>query len=119
MKRIRLWLPVGVCVFSHLHCPLKLRFLECPPDVTGNKKYVDEAEMFFSDPLSWMRRSFSSQEMLPTHVVMFDCLGKVKQKQIFNCNNNSLLNHMYLVFNVLNIFNCLCILSKNDFIPDL
>ncbi|KAA0715260.1 GPI mannosyltransferase 3 [Triplophysa tibetana] len=63
-------------LYSHLHCPLKLRFLECPPDLTGNKEYVDEAEMFFSDPLSWMRRSFSSQEMLPTHVVMFDCLEK-------------------------------------------
>lgn len=62
-------------LYSHLHCPLKLRFLECPPDLTGNKHYVDEADMFFNDPIHWLK-SFSSQQMLPTHLVMFDSLEK-------------------------------------------
>ncbi|KTG02930.1 hypothetical protein cypCar_00044850 [Cyprinus carpio] len=63
-------------LYSHLHCPLKLRFLECPPDLTGNKEYVDEADVFFSNPLHWLQTSFPSQSTLPSHIVLFDCLEK-------------------------------------------
>ncbi|XP_016367967.1 GPI mannosyltransferase 3-like [Sinocyclocheilus rhinocerous] len=63
-------------LYSHLHCPLKLRFLECPPDLTGNKEYVDEADMFFSNPLHWLQTSFPSQSTLPSHIVLFDGLEK-------------------------------------------
>lgn len=69
---------------SHLHCPLKLRFLECPPDLTGNEEYVDEAAMFFSNPLHWLRTSFPSQSTLPSHIVLFDSLEKVKDWKQWN-----------------------------------
>lgn len=69
---------------SHLHCPLKLRFLECPPDLTGNEEYVDEAAMFFSNPLHWLRMSFPSQSTLPSHIVLFDSLEKVKDWKQWN-----------------------------------
>uniref|UniRef100_A0A8C2EXF8 Mannosyltransferase n=1 Tax=Cyprinus carpio TaxID=7962 RepID=A0A8C2EXF8_CYPCA len=63
-------------LYSHLHCPLNLRFLECPPDLTGNEEYVDEADVFFSNPLHWLRTSFPSQSTLPSHILLFDCLEK-------------------------------------------
>lgn len=72
---------------SHLHCPLKLRFLECPPDLTGNKEYVDEADVFFSNPLHWLQTSFPSQSTLPSHIVLFDALEKVEEcSQITSLN---------------------------------
>ncbi len=73
--------------YSHLHCPLKLRFLECPPDLTGNKEYVDEADVFFSNPLHWLQTSFPSQSTLPSHIVLFDALEKVEEcSQITSLN---------------------------------
>ncbi|KAI2653326.1 GPI mannosyltransferase 3 [Labeo rohita] len=63
-------------LYSHLHCPLTLRFLECPPDLTGNEEYVDEADVFFSNPLHWLQTSFPSQSTLPSHIVLFDALEK-------------------------------------------
>ncbi|XP_023851325.1 GPI mannosyltransferase 3 isoform X3 [Salvelinus sp. IW2-2015] len=60
--------------YSHIHCPMKMRFLECPPDLTGDKTYVDEAERFFADPHHWLRTSFPYKSMLPTHLVFFDVL---------------------------------------------
>ncbi|XP_071237261.1 GPI mannosyltransferase 3-like [Salvelinus alpinus] len=61
--------------YSHIHCPMKMHFLECPPDLTGDKSYVDEAERFFADPHHWLT-SFPYTSMLPTHLVFFDVLKK-------------------------------------------
>ncbi|KAL1007283.1 hypothetical protein UPYG_G00084510 [Umbra pygmaea] len=60
--------------YSHIHCPIKLRFLECPPDFTGDETYVDEAERFFDDPHRWLMTSFPYKSMLPSHLVFFDVL---------------------------------------------
>ncbi|XP_035381667.1 GPI mannosyltransferase 3 isoform X1 [Electrophorus electricus] len=62
--------------YSHLHCPVRLRFLECPPDLTGKQDYVDEAALFYADPLRWLGSSYPNTSMLPTHVVLFDPLEK-------------------------------------------
>ncbi|XP_062326533.1 GPI mannosyltransferase 3 [Osmerus eperlanus] len=62
--------------YSHVHCPMRMRFLECPPDLHGNSSYVDEAEHFFDDPLLWLRDSFPYKSSLPTHLVLFDVLEK-------------------------------------------
>ncbi|XP_055363363.1 GPI mannosyltransferase 3 isoform X2 [Betta splendens] len=61
--------------YSHVHCPLKMRFLECPPDL-GEKGYVDEAEQFYDDPLLWLQTSFPYKSSLPTHLIFFDVLEK-------------------------------------------
>ncbi|XP_028811554.1 GPI alpha-1,2-mannosyltransferase 3 isoform X1 [Denticeps clupeoides] len=60
--------------FSHIHCPLKMRFLECPPDLTGDMNYVDEADAFYTDPGRWLARTYPYKESLPSHIVFFDVL---------------------------------------------
>uniref|UniRef100_A0A1A8PRD7 Mannosyltransferase n=1 Tax=Nothobranchius rachovii TaxID=451742 RepID=A0A1A8PRD7_9TELE len=61
--------------YSHVHCPLKMRFLECPPDL-GEEGYADEADRFYDDPLLWLRTSFPYKSSLPTHLVFFNVLEK-------------------------------------------
>lgn len=61
--------------YSHVHCPIKMNFLECPPDL-GEEGYVDEADRFYSDPLHWLRTSFPDTSSLPTHLVLFNVLEK-------------------------------------------
>lgn len=71
---------INNCFFnllSHIHCPLKMRFLECPPDL-GEEGYFDEADRFYEDPLLWLRTSFPYKSSLPTHLVLFNVLEKVK-----------------------------------------
>ncbi|XP_061450809.1 GPI mannosyltransferase 3 isoform X2 [Rhineura floridana] len=60
--------------YSHVHCPLELRFLQCPPDLTGRTNYLDEADLFYTDPLHWLKGKFSNITLLPTHLVFFSAL---------------------------------------------
>lgn len=59
--------------YSHIHCPIKMKFLECPPDL-GEEGYIDEADHFYDDPLHWLRNAFPYKSSLPTHLVFFDVL---------------------------------------------
>uniref|UniRef100_A0A087X7Y3 Mannosyltransferase n=2 Tax=Poecilia formosa TaxID=48698 RepID=A0A087X7Y3_POEFO len=61
--------------YSHVHCPLKMRILECPPDL-GEDGYAEEAAQFYSNPLLWLRTAFPYKSSLPTHLVLFDVLEK-------------------------------------------
>ncbi|KAG9352203.1 hypothetical protein JZ751_020616 [Albula glossodonta] len=60
--------------YSHIHCPIRMRFLQCPPDLTGNKDYVDEAELFFANPQGWLTATYTKPASLPSHLVFFDVL---------------------------------------------
>ncbi|XP_051484770.1 GPI mannosyltransferase 3 isoform X2 [Apus apus] len=60
--------------YSHVHCPLKMRFLECPPDLMGNESYTDEADLFYSDPLGWLNKEFYNDTLLPSHLIFFNVL---------------------------------------------
>ncbi|XP_048812839.1 GPI mannosyltransferase 3 [Lagopus muta] len=60
--------------YSHVHCPLKMRFLQCPPDLTGNESYVDEADLFYSNPLGWLNKEFYNDTLLPSHLIFFSVL---------------------------------------------
>uniref|UniRef100_A0A3B4Y1X7 Mannosyltransferase n=1 Tax=Seriola lalandi dorsalis TaxID=1841481 RepID=A0A3B4Y1X7_SERLL len=71
--------------YSHIHCPMKMKFLECPPDL-GEEGYVDEAERFYDDPLHWLQTSFPYKSSLPTHLVLFDVLEK--EISVFLQGNN-------------------------------
>ncbi|XP_060240753.1 GPI mannosyltransferase 3 isoform X2 [Meriones unguiculatus] len=62
--------------YSHVHCPLSMRFLQCPPDLTGKTQYLDEAAMFYLNPVSWLQQEFHSNVSLPTHLVTFNVLEK-------------------------------------------
>ncbi|XP_061737648.1 GPI mannosyltransferase 3 isoform X1 [Nerophis ophidion] len=70
---------------SHIHCPLRMRFLECPPDL-GEGAYMDEADGFYSDPLHWLTTSFPQMSSGPTHLVMFDVLEKEISKFLLKNN---------------------------------
>lgn len=60
--------------YSHLHCPIRMRFLECPPSL--GEGYVDESAIFYNDPLQWLKTAFPDKSSLPSHLVMFDVLEK-------------------------------------------
>ncbi|XP_069795023.1 GPI mannosyltransferase 3 isoform X2 [Narcine bancroftii] len=62
--------------YSYVHCPIKMHFLECPPDLSGNTTYVDEADLFFKEPLTWLNTRFAAQASLPTHLVFYNVLEK-------------------------------------------
>lgn len=58
-----------------------MRFLECPPDL-GEEGHIDEADRFYDDPLHWLRTSFPYKSSLPTHLVLFNILEKVRYSQM-------------------------------------
>uniref|UniRef100_A0A8C2VBX9 Mannosyltransferase n=1 Tax=Chinchilla lanigera TaxID=34839 RepID=A0A8C2VBX9_CHILA len=60
--------------YSHVHCPLPLRFLQCPPDLTGQSGYLDEADTFYLNPEGWLQREFQDASSLPARLVMFSVL---------------------------------------------
>ncbi|XP_063782199.1 GPI mannosyltransferase 3 [Pseudophryne corroboree] len=62
--------------YSHVHCHIKMDFLECPPDLDDHDTYVDEAELFYVSPSAWLNAEFYNTSWLPTHLVMFDVLEK-------------------------------------------
>lgn len=61
-----------------------MRFLQCPPDLTGKTQYLDEADMFYLNPLSWLQQEFRSNASLPTYLVTFSVLEKVRPLEIVN-----------------------------------
>ncbi|XP_015392934.1 GPI mannosyltransferase 3 isoform X2 [Panthera tigris] len=61
-------------VYSHVHYPLPMRFLQCPPDLTGKSQYLDEADIFYLNPLNWLYREFHNDSTLPTHLIIFSIL---------------------------------------------
>lgn len=84
---------------------MKMRFLECPPDLTGDESYVDEAERFFADPHHWLRTSFPYKSMLPTHLVFFDVLEMVRNSAF--CNSRLIMtNGSFTVTIICIIFFC-------------
>ncbi|XP_053784048.1 GPI mannosyltransferase 3 isoform X2 [Desmodus rotundus] len=59
---------------SHVHYPLPMRFLQCPPDLTGKSHYLDEADLFYQNPLSWLYEEFHNNSTLPTYLIIFSIL---------------------------------------------
>ncbi|VDK88379.1 unnamed protein product [Dibothriocephalus latus] len=64
---------------SYLHRNISLRLLACDPDLsalTGGDPaaYVDEAEVFYADPLAWLKAKYSESLKLPHFIAMFDQL---------------------------------------------
>jgi phosphatidylinositol glycan class B len=59
--------------YSHLHRRLEVRFLACEPNLSRQPNYVDEADVFYSDPSGWLRTEMSSATP-PTFIALFDVL---------------------------------------------
>ncbi|XP_050719571.1 GPI mannosyltransferase 3-like [Eriocheir sinensis] len=51
--------------YSHLHLNITMRFLTCEPNLKGEEEYLDEADLFDNDPLTWMEREYGNQPSLP------------------------------------------------------
>lgn len=64
---------------SHVHCPLPLRFLQCPPDLTGQSGDLDEADTFYRGPTRWLQREFQDAASLPARLVIFSALEEVSR----------------------------------------
>ncbi|XP_070325352.1 GPI mannosyltransferase 3 isoform X5 [Odocoileus virginianus] len=76
-KRYRIFLVTvlwTLLVYSHVHYPLPMRFLQCPPDLTGKTDYLVEADMFYLNPLKWLYMEFQNDSSLPTHLIIFSVL---------------------------------------------
>ena len=68
-----------------------MRFLTCEPNVTHSPEHVDEADVFFDDPVKWMTAEYTdidtdpnSKKTLPTHLVMFNPLEVTLGEYMFN-----------------------------------
>ncbi|XP_075431855.1 GPI alpha-1,2-mannosyltransferase 3 [Ascaphus truei] len=60
--------------YSHVHCPVQMSFLECPPDLADHDNYIDEADIFYISPLAWLNAEFHNATLLPTHLIIFSAL---------------------------------------------
>lgn len=61
-----------------------MSFLECPPDIGDPDMHVDEAELFYLSPIAWLNAEFYDVTKLPTHLVMFSALEKVRTVRLFD-----------------------------------
>ncbi|XP_076765794.1 phosphatidylinositol glycan anchor biosynthesis class B [Xylocopa sonorina] len=61
-------------LYSHLHVNVPTRILTCEPNFTNDTNYVDEADVFFSNPMQWLDRNYDINESvtIPKYVVLFD-----------------------------------------------
>ena len=64
-----------------------MRFLTCEPNVTHDPQHADEANVFFEDPLKWLKAEFlGTNKQLPTHLVMFNPLEVTLGEYLFDNN---------------------------------
>ncbi|XP_019546352.3 GPI mannosyltransferase 3 [Aedes albopictus] len=61
---------------SHIHQNTTMRFLRCEPNFSEDHVYIDEADTFYKDPISWLRRNIPvhPRSAMPSHVIAFDVL---------------------------------------------
>lgn len=52
--------------YSHLHINVPTRFLTCVPDLQSvpDPGYVDEADLFYADHVSWLAKNFPEVSVL-------------------------------------------------------
>lgn len=65
-----------------------MRFLQCPPDLTGKSQYLDEADVFYLNPLNWLHREFHDDASLPTHLITFSILEEEISAFLISSNYN-------------------------------
>lgn len=58
--------------YSHFHKNITLRHLDCSPNLSGVKDYVDEADQFFADPVGFVKREYEEKNAFPSHFVMYE-----------------------------------------------
>lgn len=54
-----------------------MRFLTCEPNLNHVENYTDEADVFFGDPVGWLKKEYAvTPQPWPSHLVYFSPLHK-------------------------------------------
>ncbi|KAK9303933.1 hypothetical protein QLX08_004523 [Tetragonisca angustula] len=61
-------------LYSYLHMNVSTKILTCEPNFTNNTNYMDEADIFFANPMQWLDETYNSNKniTIPNYVVLFD-----------------------------------------------
>lgn len=73
-----------ICFYtsSHLHVNATLKFLTCPPNLSREENYIDEADRFYENPAKWLQdNSYYAQF---EYLVFFDPLLDVISAHLNN-----------------------------------
>lgn len=62
--------------YSHIHQNITMKFLTCEPNFNNVTGYMDEADLFYSNPMGWIEKYIPLYPVdeLPSHVVIYDNL---------------------------------------------
>ncbi|KAL4236615.1 hypothetical protein ACF0H5_004999 [Mactra antiquata] len=61
--------------YSYIHQNISMRFLTCEPNLKYVQDYKDEAEIFFDDPIGWLKQEYATtSEPWPSHLVYYSTL---------------------------------------------
>ncbi|XP_076673057.1 phosphatidylinositol glycan anchor biosynthesis class B [Andrena cerasifolii] len=61
-------------LYSHLHNNVPIKILTCEPNLNNSANYVDEADVFFADPMQWLSHNYDNRNIIPSHVIAFNDL---------------------------------------------
>ncbi|XP_076239805.1 phosphatidylinositol glycan anchor biosynthesis class B [Calliopsis andreniformis] len=62
----------AIPLYSHLHVNVPTRILTCEPNLNNSANYVDEAEIFFANPVEWLTQNYDNNTALPSHIITFN-----------------------------------------------
>ncbi|KAH0568265.1 hypothetical protein KQX54_019890 [Cotesia glomerata] len=60
--------------YSYVHQNISMEFLTCEPNLQNQDNYLDEADIFFNDPMAWLEKRYTNST-IPLFVVMYDNLA--------------------------------------------
>lgn len=69
---------------SHIHVNSSMKFLTCPPNLSNQENYLDEADVFYHHPAKWLLTHASTHP--PDYLVLFDEL--LDRISIYLISNN-------------------------------
>ncbi|XP_044590052.1 GPI mannosyltransferase 3-like [Cotesia glomerata] len=61
-------------LYSHVHEDIPMELLNCEPNLKNQDNYLNEADIFFNDPMAWLEKRYTNST-LPFFVVMYDNLA--------------------------------------------
>ena len=66
---------IFIIIFSYIHRNISMRFLTCEPNLEHRKNYTDEADVFYKDPVGWLKAEYAgTSKPWPSLVVYFNTL---------------------------------------------
>eukprot|EP00123_Amoebidium_parasiticum_P020995 comp5980_c0_seq2/m.1830 comp5980_c0_seq2/g.1830 ORF comp5980_c0_seq2/g.1830 comp5980_c0_seq2/m.1830 type:complete len:203 (-) comp5980_c0_seq2:18-626(-) len=83
---VHFWLPCHSTPFySHVHHNITMRILTCEP--SGEANYVDEADVFFTDPRAWLETNYRMDQVPGEDWRSHMCLGPTSEGLLGICPN--------------------------------